>query len=284
MKKLFKRFIAYMIDMVVILMITQCLSGIPQINKQLDDYNEYQENYITLYEEWTAFKANLTDSFEDKELTEEEYNSLVEEHVTYVDVLNNYYKDGKLTEKNYEKLNTKIDDYYLKEYKNIYYKIENNSKVQFIIYLVVVLAYFVGFNKYTNGQTLGKKLMRLKIVNSKDNGKDVPIWSYIVRVLILYQPIYYLVRLIGINFMDVNMYYDITSIFYNFQSYLEMLIIAMIMIRIDGRGLHDLLARTRVALYDENGNEIEYKFDIMLNKKKENLTKNKKTIDEESSE
>ena len=56
--------------------------------------------------------------------------------------------------------------------------------------------YFIAFNKYTNGQTLGKKVMRLKIVNSKDIDAKVPIWSYLVRAIILYQPIYYLVKLL----------------------------------------------------------------------------------------
>ena len=37
--------------------------------------------------------------------------------------------------------------------------------------------------------------MRLKIVNNSDNSKDVPIWSYIVRMLILYQPINYLIKI-----------------------------------------------------------------------------------------
>jgi len=57
-----------------------------------------------------------------------------------------------------------------------------------------------------------------------------------------------------------------------------MLIVAMMMIRFDGRGPQDLLARTRVISYDKNGKEIKDKLDIMINTKKENI--NKKIIDE----
>ena len=281
MKKLFKRFVAYMIDMMVVLLIVQCLSGIPQINKQLDDYNKYYDDYVDLYKNYAAFKLDLNEYFEDETLTEEEYNNLVQEHESYVDTLNNYYKNGELTTKNYEKLNTKVDGDYEKQYKEVYYKIEKNATFYLVIYLIVVIAYFVGFNKYTNGQTLGKKLMRLRIVNSKDSSSDVPIWSYIVRALVLYQLIYYITRLIGINFMNAGMYYNVTGIVYKVQSYLEMLIIAMAMIRIDGRGPQDLLAKTRVALYDRNGNEVEDKFDIVSKRIEELKNSNKKVVDEE---
>ena len=281
MRKLFKRFSAYFIDMLVVILIVQSLSGIPQINRQLDDYNKYQNDYLDLYSEWGLFKADLNKYYEDKELTSEEYDSLVKEHEEYIDILNKYYKDGKLVEDNYDKLNKEIDKNYEHDYKDIYYKMEKNSIIQFIIYLVVVFLYFVGFNIYTNGQTLGKKLTRLKIVNSRDENREVPWWSYVVRTLILYQPIYYMVRLVCVNFMSANMYYDVTSIFYNLQGYLEMLIIAMVMIRIDGRGPQDILARTRVAMYDRNGEEIVDKVDLLIKNKKDNSKK--KVIDEEPS-
>ena len=55
----------------------------------------------------------------------------------------------------------------------------------------------------------------------------------------------------------------------------------MSMIRIDGRGPHDLLARTRVMQYDRKGQEVKDKFDLMLSKKKKDLKKEKKKIIEE---
>ncbi|MBQ8681946.1 MAG: RDD family protein [Bacilli bacterium] len=287
MKKLFKRFVAYAIDMMVIVLIAQSLSGVPVINKQLDKYNKYYDNYVELYKTYSAFKIDLTNDFEDKELTEEEYNSLIEEHKSYEEILKEKYEDKKLTEKEYKKLNTKVDDEYNEEYKKIYYKIEQNSIAYFVIYLIATLLYFIGFNKYTNGQTLGKKVMRLKIVNSKDESSPVPVWSYLVRTIILYQPIYYIVKLIGVTLMDIDMYYTVTSVFYNIQYYLEILIIIMIMMRLDGRGPHDLLAQTRVIMLDKNGNEIQDKLDIMVSEKKEELKKSKnkkakKIIDEPS--
>ena len=281
MNKLFRRFLAYTIDMMVVILVVQSISGIPQINPQLDDYNKYYDDYMESYQSYSSFKQDLKTDFSDKELSIEEYDSLVKEHDLYKEVLDKYYKDNTLTENNYKKLNNQIDGDYNKEYKKVYYQIEKNSILYFVLYLVVVFAYFVGFNYYTNGQTLGKKLMRLKIVDSKDIEKRVGIWSYIIRAIILYQVLYYLIKLIGVYTMSADLYYTVTSVFYSVQYYLEMLIVLMSMIRIDGRGPHDLLARTRVMQYDRKGQEVKDKFDLMLSKKKKDLKKEKKKIIEE---
>ena len=279
MRKLFKRFIAYSIDMLVILIITQSISGIPTINKQLNDYNKYSNKYLTNYKEYSNLKVNLNKYFEDKKINDEEYTSLIKEANNYTNIFKDNYKE-ELSNEDYDKINKKIDKLYNNTYKEIYYKMEKNSIMYNIIYLVVVILYFVGFNKYTNGQTLGKKLMRLKIVNNNDSNKDVPVWSYIVRLIILYQPILYITKLIGVSLMDISMYYTVTNYVYTFQSYLEMIVIATMSIRIDGRGLQDMLAKTRVVLYDRNGNEIKDKLEVLVNDK----LKNKKVIDEEPTE
>lgn len=279
MRKLFKRFIAYSIDMLVILIITQSISGIPTINKQLNDYNKYSNKYLTNYKEYSDLKVNLNKYFEDKKITDEEYNSLIKEENNYTNIFKDNYKE-ELSNEDYDKINKKIDKLYNNTYKEIYYKMEKNSIIYNVIYLVVVILYFVGFNKYTNGQTLGKKLMRLKVVNNNDSNKDVPVWSYIVRLIILYQPILYITKLIGVSLMDKSMYYTVTNYAYTFQSYLEMIVIATMSIRIDGRGLQDMLAKTRVVLYDRNGNEIKDKLEVLVNDK----FKNKKVIDEEPTE
>lgn len=275
MNKLFKRFIAYTIDMMVILVVAQSLSGIPLINKQLNNYNKYYKEYYNAVEDYIYFKDYLHSDL-DKELTEEEYNSWLEQCPDYKEIIDKRYEKKTITEKEYNKLAKETDNIYNEISKKKAYKVEQNNILYLIIYLIATIAYFIGFNKYTNGQTLGKKLMRLKIVNSSDKNKDVPIWSYIVRMIILYQPIYYLVKLIGINYLDIDNYYNVISTISTIQSYIEMLVIILVMVRIDGRGIHDILAKTRVIAYDRHGNEIEDKFEIMAKS-----IKDKRIIDEE---
>lgn len=267
MKKIWKRLLAYAIDMMVVMIIAQSLSGVPLFNRQLDEYHKHYQRYTKLVENYTGFKVSLSGDFKDKELTEKEYEKLIKDYPDYEEVIKDVYDDKKLSEKEYNSLIKKIDQEYQDDYREVYYQVEKYSITYFVVYLITVFAYFVGFNKITNGQTLGKKLMRLKVVSSKDSSEVVPIWSYVVRALLLYQPIYYIIKLIGVNTLGMNDYYNVTSIVYDIQYYLEFLIIIMVMIRMDGRGLHDLLARTRVVLFDKNGNEIEENLNPLVSKK-----------------
>lgn len=267
MKKILKRIGAYFIDMMVAMLITQCLSGVPFINKQLDTYNKYYQEYSNALKEYSEFKLELQNSFKDEKITEKEYSKIIKISDDYKQEIEKFYDDKKITKKEYKTINKNMDNHYLKIYKKLYSKVEKNSICYFIIYLITTIFYFVFFNYYTNGETLGKKIFHLKIVNNKDNNKKVSILSYIIRAIFLYQPIYYIIKLICVMTLNGNDYYSVTSIVYDIQYYLQFIIILTVMIKMDGRGLHDLLAGTRVASYNRNGEEIDYYSESFLTKK-----------------
>lgn len=267
MKKIIKRFFAYTIDMMVVLLITQSLSGLPAINKQLPQYTKYYKEYKELTTNYTNFKIALNKEYQNKELSQSNYEKIIKKNPIYSDQLTSYYDDQKLTEKEFKKLNKTIDKDYSTQYKKLYYQIEKNSTIYFAIYFLTTILYFVGFNMATNGQTLGKKLFHLKIVDSKDSSKRIPFWKYLVRSLFLYQILQYIVRFIGVYSLSNSQYFNVTSFTYNIQYYLEFLIIITMMIRLDGRGIHDLVAQTRVALFDRQGNEIEQQQTSWITKK-----------------
>ena len=284
MKKILKRIGAYFIDMMVVMLITQCLSGVPFINKQLDTYNKYYQEYSNALKEYSEFKLELQNSFKDEKITEKEYSKIIKISDDYKQEIEKFYDDKKITKKEYKTINKNMDNHYLKIYKKLYSKVEKNSICYFIIYLITTIFYFVFFNCYTNGETLGKKIFHLKIVNNKDNNKKVSILSYIIRAIFLYQPIYYIIKLICVMTLNGNDYYSVTSIVYDIQYYLQFIIILTVMIKMDGRGLHDLLAGTRVASYNRKGEEIDYysksfltkRLDEEIIEKKENLKQGNK--------
>ena len=89
--------------------------------------------------------------------------------------------------------------------------------------------------------------MKLKIENIDEN-KKVPITSYIIRALLMYQTIYYITKLIAILFLPKAEYNNVISVAYSIQNILDFAIITVIILRTsDGRGLHDLLAKTKVV-------------------------------------
>ena len=153
-------------------------------------------------------------------------------------------------------LNGELDDKYLNDYEKTYYKIDKYSIVYNISYVIVSILYFVGFNMITNGVTLGKKLVRLRIVNSKDKDNKVGYVSYLVRCIMIYQIIYYLFKVIFVNVLSVGEYFTVGNIIYDIHTYLLFVILLFIGVRVDGRGLHDIVANTRVIEVNKNGEEI----------------------------
>lgn len=246
MSRIFKRVLAYLIDMFVVLIIVQSISGIPLINKNLDKYTKVYNEYLTSYTEYSKIVLDLNKYHEDKKIDKKEYKKLIEEYPNQKKLLNKYYKDEKITSKNYNNLLEEINDNYLKKYKNNYYKLDKYSIFYNTCYVVVTLLYFILFNIITDGATLGKKLLRLKIVNNKDNNEKVSIISYVIRSIMLYQPIYYLFKAIFVSILSINNYYTVSNIIYDIHSYLLFIIITVMIIRMDGRGLHDIVSNTSV--------------------------------------
>ena len=93
--------------------------------------------------------------------------------------LEKYYKDEKLTKKSYNKLINKLDSDYNKDYEKQYYKLEKYNISYNIIYIIVVFSYFVGFNVITNGATLGKKLLKLRIVCNSTKFLNIVCYIYL---------------------------------------------------------------------------------------------------------
>lgn len=255
MPKLLKRIIAYFIDILVVTSIASLLSNTSIINKNLNDYNKCYEEYITISETYSNFNKDIKKYYKDEKLSDKEYQSLLNKYTSYQPIIERYYKDNTLKKEDYEKLLKEVDKDYKEEYTQSYYKVEKYSTVHYTIYTIVILLYFIGFNLITNGQTLGKKIMRLKITTIND--KPLNFINYLIRTMILYFPIYYIVKIIGVHYLNATNYYTLSTIFYEIQYYLKWIIILMIVIRMDGRGLHDLASQTKVISLDKNGLEIE---------------------------
>ena len=134
---------------------------------------------------------------------------------------------------------------YLSRYGDVSYTMAKETIVVTIIHLVVTVAYFGTYAYYMNGQTIGKKIMKIRVVN-KDNS-NVGHSILIFRTAIIYGVIESIISLIILQFINSDMYlYAITPL--EFLQYIFILIsLFMIMFRKDGKGLHDILFKTKVV-------------------------------------
>ena len=133
---------------------------------------------------------------------------------------------------------------YLSRYGDVSYTMAKETIVVTVINLVVTIAYFGSYSYYMNGQTIGKKIMKIRVVN-KDNS-NVGHGILIFRTAVIYGVIESIISLIILQLISSDMYlYAITPL--EILQYIFVLIsLFMIMFRKDGRGLHDILFKTKV--------------------------------------
>ena len=237
----FKRIAAYVIDMLIVSVVVFGLTNIKQINYQYDNHekvsSEY-EKYVKKYEKLEDKYNDARDDYKDKKITKEEYTKIKNEYKDY--------KSGY--EKNIKKFN---------------YDLSRNSVIATIISIAVIIAYFGIFQYSLGGQTIGKKLLKLKVVKNKEGSLNI--FNYLIRCAILNGVIINILLVVFVNIFNVNSFYTANYVISNIQSIIEILILIMIFMISDSRGLHDYIAGTKVVELDVLGNvvnkdkeEVEY--------------------------
>jgi len=166
------------------------------------------------------------------------YDKYIDSYEKYIDIFEDYSK-GHITEKEYTKLNTNNIINVTK------YSISSN-----IVIILVIIGYFVFFQKYNNGQTLGKKIKKIKVV-SNDN-KKLTLKNYFLRIL----PLYYIfiggiipiiISSILVFILPAKIYITVNSLIIYAFFILATISFAMAFRREDKRTMHDILANTKVV-------------------------------------
>lgn len=124
-----------------------------------------------------------------------------------------------------------------------------------------LILYFGVLPLVMNGQTLGKKIMKLRVVSYND--KKLNFWKYLIRIVILNNIWLSLINVGAVYIVDGVKFYYVTYVISMISSLVYMLNLIMVMFRKDNRGLHDMVAGTKV---------IEVNNDVVL----ENVEKVKK--------
>ena len=118
-----------------------------------------------------------------------------------------------------------------------------------IIDLVCVIIYFGVLPFFFAGQTIGKKLFQIRIVSAND--KPLTIGNYLLRCVILNNVLISIGLIAVIMFMNAGNYYAVYQNL-NMVGYIIMYIILfMVLVRQDNRGLHDFIANTKVVFTNE---------------------------------
>ena len=133
---------------------------------------------------------------------------------------------------------------YFSESSEINYEIARKSGVIYLFELVLSIIYFVVYQFYNDGETLGKKVMHIKVV--KNDESELTINDLIYRSLIINSIFINIIILSLIIFASSNVYFY-GALTIQFIQYAVVIISAfMVMFSKSSRGLHDLVANTKV--------------------------------------
>jgi len=155
------------------------------------------------------------------------------EAVDGIKTISQNYLDGEISE-----------EAYLESYSKYNYTVQKDSAAIVVVQLLVTVAYFGTYAYYKNGKTVGKKLMKCRVVD--ENGNNVNHFNLILRTILIHGVIFSGFSLLLLLFLNAEKYFQVTNVINFIQSIFIITSLFMVMFRKDGKGLHDFISRTKV--------------------------------------
>lgn len=153
----------------------------------------------------------------------EEYNSITQSYI-----------DSEISYKSY-----------MNQISLVSYDLDYANVLYYIVEVFFVILYYVVFQFYNGGQTIGKKVFKIRVVGN--NGYKLTLNDYIFRSMILNSVFVNIIVIGSILFLSRNYYFNVGYALQIIQYVLLLVTIIMVMFKKDGRGLHDIVAKSKVV-------------------------------------
>ena len=134
---------------------------------------------------------------------------------------------------------------YLEEYQDLLYDYQKENTLQSGISVALTIAYYVIFQYMNKGQTLGKKLLKLRVVD-KDTNKPISILKGLLRSFIILSILSGTLSIILLYIVNKNIYFPIYSGLLLIEGIFSLITIIFILYKKEKRGLHDIMTNTAV--------------------------------------
>ena len=216
MKMIFKRLAAYIIDIMLISLVIAFIAYNPYINMNYNKYNEVYDEYENYYDSYNKSLDKLKDDLNNEVITNDDY-------------------DKELTT---------LNKSYIEESLNYRYRLDKLSTVTTFLTILTILLYFVVI-QYAYGTTIGKKLLKIKIVSNND--KPLTLLNYFIRSLLLYGVVINTLNLIFIIIISKSNYIIYSDVIYIVSYIIETAIAFSIIFTKNNRGIHDMISNTKVV-------------------------------------
>ena len=239
MKKFIFRILAFGLDYIILAIVFLLLSFIPINSNGLKEVNNELNNNA---KEYSEILDKITTALEDKKIEESEIFELPEE-----------YKKIKLEVKEYsdddiKKLSNELMLAYQDKSLEAAVKQQRLSVPMSIISIVIILLYFGVLQYYLKGQTIGKKVFKLKVYNVEDKEKEIPLINYLIRGFLISGSIFSIINSILCYVMDMNTYSYAYNYIFSFQTIYIGIFAIIFVFTESNRSIHDYILKTNVEL------------------------------------
>lgn len=245
MKIVIRRVVAYIIDIMLVSLVATFLTSNTYINKDYEKYTNTYEEFAKYSNKYKNFIDDVEELNEKDKILDEDLNPLMDNYPDYRDYILQTDVDTITNKDRLNNIKDIIDNQYKLTSEDYAYKIVKLSVIQKIISVLCILMYFVVIQYYLNGQTLGKKLMKIQVKSNSD--KELNIFNYLIRSLILNEVFISILNIICSLTLTKSGYIAYNQVIYYVTYIIEMTIIFMIMFDKNSRGLHDYAANTKVV-------------------------------------
>lgn len=204
-----QRFVAFMIDLILVSFITSLVTAIIPTNSSIDKLYDQQ---VKIVKNYTARKITM----------QEYVNQLVD----------------------------------------INYDIAKQTGIITLVSIAISLLYYVLYVYKNDGQSIGKKMMKIKI-QKKDKDKELTMNDLLFRTMILQGTLVSIIGFCTILFLDKDTYLATNSLLNLIQYSILIISFFLIAFTKERQGLHDMVAKTEVVCTN-----------TVLNKEEEKLCEN----------
>ena len=135
-------------------------------------------------------------------------------------------------------------DKYFFEYADILYKVNKANVNSNLLGLVIYVGYFVLFQFFNGGATIGKKLLKIKVVSQ--GGGEVSLWQMIVRTSIINGIVPLALSLILVFTTKGLVFLILSSVVGLFENIFVIICVFMLLYKSDCLALHDIMSKSVV--------------------------------------
>ena len=269
---IFRRIGAYIIDGVVVAVLTTLIASIGFINPYKAKNDEMTKKYSDLYKDSIQVVSDINKYLEDDKISVEELEEL-KKFDSLKPIFEEYTEEINKDEA--KKLTDKVASYYTNTYNQDAREIKRLAIVSDIVNICLLVIYFMVLPIFTKGVTIGKSIFKLKVV--KEDGKEATFVDYLIRGVILYGIVFSIISIVFGQTLSANDFYKYDEIVGRISNGVLLLTFGFMVFRKDCRSLHDLASRTTVISTKEEKKEEETE---EIKEEKVTKVENKKEVKE----